>query len=192
MAKAKLKNLKNGIEPGTKIPCEQSYGNVGNWAENVLKENGHTINKTGIDISDLGLEVKTRKNGSSSYHTIGSMNVNDIINTPYDQSSIREKTLTQYRIHYNDQFQVVASAEVYDFSDNAIQDKIREAYEGAREMMRNGDRNNWIRKEVEPGVMAWGAFEGNGNSYYFRIASKHMNDMETMAKSTFNKNFHVS
>jgi hypothetical protein len=190
MAKAKLTGLKKGIQPRTKIPFNQSNGNVGKWAEDQLIKNGYNVQKNStLDIPDIGVEVKTRKHGSKSCHSMGGMSIERIISTPYDQSTVKEKILSQYRMHYHDQFQEVSDSGVYNFDEKYIQEKMREAYEGAREMIMNGDRKNWIRKEIEPGKMAWGAFERNGNSYVFRIPPNRMNDMEYMSKSTYNKNF---
>ena len=85
----KTKNLKNAIK-GKQIPLDE--GNVGYWVEDQLEENGYNVNRgKGIDLPDYKVEVKTRCVNSSSAHTIGRMTTEDIINTPYSQSHIKEK-----------------------------------------------------------------------------------------------------
>ena len=96
-------SLNNAIRVGTTIPMKEYNGNIGHWVEDKLEENGYTVNRQkGIDLIDLGLEVKTRKENSTSGHTIGAMLPVDIINTEWENSNIRNKIQRQYRVKHSD------------------------------------------------------------------------------------------
>jgi hypothetical protein len=188
----KVSKIKYGIEPGTEIPVRQNCGNIGRWAERQLKEHGHVINNgIGCDLPNYGVEVKTRKNESSSPHTMGSMKIEDIIATPYDQSPIFDKVQRQYRIHYSDEGQVVTDSQVYDFSEEYIQDKLREAYEIGRKRIARNEALGYHPPYVKG--TAYGQFEitDSCNSYRFRIPHGKMKIIETISKNreTFKKFF---
>jgi len=188
MMAIKVTKLKNGIKKGTQVPFKQQNGNVGNWAQQELKNNGYELNTgKGPDSPSMGVEYKTRKLKSTSAHTIGSMTIQDIKNIEYEDSTVREKLLSQYRIHYDDDLGVVTDEGVYDFSDSDIQKKLKHAYELGRQKIINGNRDEYIP------CGTWGQFEktNNGKSYVFRIPNGAMKKLETMAKNskTFNRLF---
>lgn len=185
----KITKIKKGIAVGTEIPDRQQYGNVGQWAENQLIENGYEINVgVGPDLAKFGVEVKTRKIESVSPHTVGSMTIQDIICTPYEQSNICNKFQTQYRVHYSDEGQVVTKEQIYDLTDECIQSKIREAYEIGRETITRNEKIGYHPSYVK--ATSWGNFEivESGQGYSFRIPHGAMKKIETISENT--KVFH--
>lgn len=181
----KIAKIKNGIEAGTEVPERQHYGNIGRWAESVLESNGHRLdNGAGCDLPEYGVEVKTRKVESSSPHTVGTMRIEDIISTPYDQSLIFEKFQQQYRVNYSDEGQVVLDSQVYDFTDEFIQDKIREAYEAGRKKI-VANENQGFHPPYVKGT-EFGQFEiaESYSSYRFRIPNGAMKKILQASKGT--------
>ena len=187
-----IKTIKNGITVGTEIPIKQLNGNIGRWAEKELVKNGHTIsNERGVDMPLEGIEVKTRKNESTSPHSVGSSRVEDIIDNPYELSHVREKLQTQYRIRYDDNGQVVTKEGLYDFSDPYLQDRFKEAYENGRKQIAADAVNGFHPPYVKGNE--WGYWEQTGpyGSYTFRIPNSAMRKIEKIAenKPLFDKFF---
>jgi hypothetical protein len=176
--------IKKGIAVGTEIPERQRYGNVGQWAQDQLIENGYNINTgVGPDLAEMGVEVKTRKIESSSPHTVGSMRIQDIILTPYDQSNICDKFQKQYRVHYSDEGQVVTEERLYDLTDEYIQSKIRAAYEAGRKTIARNEEFGYHPPYVKG--TSWGNFEivESCTGYSFRIPHGAMKKIETASKN---------
>jgi hypothetical protein len=177
--------IKKGIAVGTEVPIRQHYGNVGNWVQEKLTENGYKINTgVGPDLLEYGVEVKSRKIESSSPHTVGSMRIEDIIVTPYDQSHIKDKFQRQYRVKYSDEGQVVTEESVYDLSNDHIQDRIRNAYESGRKTIAQNEINGYHPPYVKG--TDWGNFEitESCNSYRFRIPDHTMRKIEQISKNS--------
>jgi hypothetical protein len=149
---------------------------------------GVTINKgAGADILAYGLEVKTRKETASSAQTVATMSIKDIINTPYKESNIYQKFQQQLRIKTNE-LDIIVSAEIYDFDQPQIQDLVEQGYEFARKQIIT---NNCIGYTSYVGH--WGYFEQchlpNCDAYSFRFSKQDMEDLESMAHSTFSTLF---
>lgn len=185
----RVKTIKNGIEAGTSIPFQQDGGNIGEWLEEQLSNNGHQISDGNVpDLEDLGVEVKTRKIGSNSKHTIGKMTPKAIARTPYRKSSIFKKIQQQYRVKYDDDLRVVVSSEVFDFRDEFIQKHIEEAYEAGRAQIKEFIKNGHEFPTYVPGT-EFGHFNKQKTSYQFRIPDAAMKKIEYVAKSQFKKLF---
>jgi hypothetical protein len=187
-----IKTIKNGITVGTEVPIKQKNGNVGRWAEKELSQKGHAVtNEKGVDMPIEGIEIKTRKIESSSPHSVGSMRVQDIVDTPYSISVIREKLQTQYRIGYSDEGQVVTKEGLYDWSDDYVQDRLCEAYEDGRKQIAADAVNGFHPPYIKGN--SWGYWEQTGpyGSYTFRIPNGAMTKLEKIAenKSLFDKLF---
>jgi hypothetical protein len=182
--KAKIKAIKNGVQVGDKVPFKQAYGNNGRYFEELLGKNGHTLsNDKGVDLPGMGVEVKSRKNGATSYQTMATLNSDDILNLPYEQTHLYDKMQTQYRVKYDDG-EKVTDADLYDFTSHHIQDKVEEAYNICREKFINGDRSDWIAGN------AYGNLERQGpNTWQYRISPGGMKRIESISKSTFTKLF---
>jgi len=184
----KIKNLKTGLKSSI-VPSQAkgNEGNVGKWYETQLKENGFPMNsKHGIDIPDLGLEVKTRKLGSKAHHTTGNMTYNNIVNTPYKESTIFQKLQQQNRMEYDNDLNTIVEETVYDFRDPEIQKKIEESYENGRRLLR--EAGGVVEGTVVGGE--YGVFEyKEGNSYAHRIPDSGMRKLKGMSKSVVNDIF---
>ena len=188
----KISKIKHGIAVGTEVPERQRYGNVGRWAESVMRSNGHSINTgAGCDMPGIGVEIKTRKIESTSPHSMGSMRIEDIIATPYEHSLVFEKVQQQYRIHYSDEGQVVVDSYVYDFSETYIQDKIREAYELGRKQIAQNEIDGFHPTYVRGSEYGQFEIKNSCSSYEFRIPNGSMKKIERVAKNaqTFKKLF---
>lgn len=181
----KVTKIKNGIKENTCVPLD--CDNVGYWVEDQLEENGHKINRgKGVDLDDLGVEVKTRKISSKSAHTVGRMTTQDIVNTCYDDSALKDKIQTQYRVEY-DEYGNIRSSKVYDFTDEGIQDLLRESYEAGRAEISQGmdGKNNTKTHGV-------GIFQRDSDKeqWQWRVTDSGMKKIKTMSRQkTFRKIF---
>ena len=182
----KVTRLKNIIEPGTIIPMEERNGNIGRWAEDTLEDLGWTVNREkGIDLPEVGAELKTRKWGSTSGHTVGAMLPQDILHTQWHKSNIHDKVQKQYRVEYKDDSPVgewntcsiVTEAKVYDFTHPFIQEKLKKDYNFCRaQIVDNGFEPQYISGD-------WAYLEMQPNGYYqFRITPAAMKKMKTYSK----------
>lgn len=182
--------LNNAIKVGSVIPMKQLNGNIGRWIEHTLKKNGYTVNKgKGVDLMVMGVEVKSRKIGSTSGHTVSAMLPRDIINTEWEQSNICNKVQRQYRVKYKENDltgdNIVISALVYDFTDEFIQKKLKESWNYCRSVLVLGSTEEYIR-----GKGMWAYLELQENGYYqFRIAHSSMKKMEGIANATRTRMF---
>jgi hypothetical protein len=169
---------------GEEVP-KQANGNVGRLIEFKLKQAGYNVNsRQGLDLPDENLEIKSRKEESTSAHTIGEMLIENIISTPWDQTLLKEKCQRQYRVSYSDDYSVIKEAEIYDFTTEYLQDKFREAYEEGRKLISKGKRSGYIRGS------RWGYFEMHReNSYQFRIPHSAMKDVITASTNNFDSLF---
>lgn len=176
----------NKILLGLQLPTNLN-GEAGKFVEQKLIEHGWPINtRKGCDILLLDLEIKTRKISATSSQTIGGMTYVDIINTEYEHSAIYIKFRRQYRIKTND-LDIVVSADVYNFDQPQIQRLIKEAYNHARDQLRN---NSDLSATSYNGF--YGYFERKlegGNSFDFRLSNSDMETLERMATSKYSDLF---
>lgn len=135
--KVKIINVKIPLV-GMKVP-KQYGGNVGQFVEDYLELNERVaiFRGRGTDIPKYNLEIKTRKEGSSAAHTVGSITVEELMCTPYAETHLREKMLRQWRIMYNDETNVITSSEIVDFDILFVQKWLEEAYESHRRYLRS-------------------------------------------------------
>lgn len=182
---AKLKNVKNGINVGYNIPKSQQYGNIGRHLEQVLADNGHHMsNSRGVDMPDINAELKSRKQGSKSYHSVGAISIDEMIHLPFKQTHLYEKMQTQYRVKYDDDLQVVTSESVYDFSNSEIQEILEDAYEAGRIEIQDGNRSSYI--PCGSGIILEKA---SNSTYQYRISNGTMKKFENIAKSNIGNLF---
>lgn len=185
-----MAQIKNILPPGTVIPnCDN--GKRGHWVEDTVEQAGIAINRgKGVDIASLGTEIKSKSVESKSPNSIGTMTVNDIVNTKYEDSVIFEKMQYHYSVDYSSEQRIVISEKEYDFTDPSVQMLIKETYEQCRAVI----ADNWKEGIVLPYVSgSWGQFEQvpNQNAYRFRIPVGAMKRIKGMSKSApqFNKLF---
>jgi hypothetical protein len=173
---------------GMPVPPQQ-YGNVGTLVEDFLESQGYTINRgAGPDLLDIGVEIKTRTIEATSAQSIGSMTIDDIIATLWEDSPIRAKFQQQFRIKHSIEKGCIVSARMYDFRRDDIQDSMQHAYESARQMIINGNRGSYIR-----GDYASAYFEHkDSNSYGFRLPHGVMENFERMATNNYKNLFELA
>ena len=183
--KPKIKEIKLNFL-GIDLPAD--HATRGKAFEELLAERGMPVAQgAGPDYPEFDLEVKTKDTESTSANCIGSMSVEDIVKTPYELSCISAKLKSQLRVKVTSG--IIVKSDVYDFSPAFIQQILKEAYETARCKIIKGDRNNFVYGT------SYGYFERRKksgvptNSYMFRITVGAMDNLEGMAKSTYNSIF---
>jgi hypothetical protein len=130
----KIKSLKNVFQPGTAVPVDKDIdvGNkVGIFLENKLEKHGFPVNRgKGPDLS--GMEIKSRKRGTTSAITFGSMTTEDIINTPWDDCAIKKKIERMSIVNWDPDLAEIIGTDLLDTTGDACQTILRDAYEKAR------------------------------------------------------------
>jgi hypothetical protein len=177
---AKIKQVKHLV--GQSVP-PKTHGAAGREVEEIMAAHGWPMDRhgQGIDVPEYGFEVKSRDLDSTSAQSIGKMLPEDIKVTPYSNSPIHDKVQQQLRVKTQDQ--VIVRADMYDFSNPHIQQKIEESYEAARARIIAGDDSNYVSGGP------FGYFERTNpktsRSYDFRLTNGAMQKLENMATSTF-------
>ena len=180
MKSARVKIIKNNIAVGTAIPTWHQDHEAGQWADKKLAEHGHVIDTTGvIDLPQYGVDNKTRSVTSKANHTVGSMTINNIINTPnWKDTRFYQKSKNQNRIMYNKTFMEVSNVYLLDMDITEIQEKLSEAYDDLRNSLVHGNRSKEIKS-----ANGWAVLDGYGheNSYRFRITNSAMKKIESLS-----------
>ena len=194
--KAKIKSLKVDLtQVNFKDPKKVNDGTNGKLLEQAMIKQGFQIDTTGtVDLP--GIEVKTRKATTSSYHTVGTMTYDDILKTPWDQTPFKQKLQTQYRVTIKenifDPSNPVPTDIVVDFSHPVIQEEFKKAYEDCRNQLIN--QGQIIRGQTIKGGQ-YGVLEhkpgsnGTGKSYALRIPDSGMKKTISTANMLRNKLF---
>ena len=180
-----IKFLKKLI--GKELP-NKDFGEAGRATENMFEDDYNVIinRGKGCDIKEYGIDIKTRDLDSVSPQTIATMQVSEIISTPYEQSAVFEKFQQQIRVKTKNN--IIVSAELYDFRSAHIQDNVKQAYEYAQTQL-TADPYIQITKVGPLGIGHWGYFENSNkreNSRAFRVSQKTMDQYEAMTKANFN------
>jgi len=192
--KVKVIKLKRGIMPGEVIPVARRHGDIGRWIEDEIQRRGYSVNRGyGPDLKDMGVEIKTRLESSTSGHTVGSMLGIDIVNTPWEQSNVCNKIQRQYRVYYNDENIVTDRTGIYDFTDPFIQELLRESYEYGRSVLSKYvyefDHGPDIEATVPSYIkgdkcIAYFEQQPETGQFQFRITAYGMRKIETMTRQT--------
>lgn len=170
------------------VDLPEDHAIRGKALEDYLANHGMPVSsESGPDYPEFDLELKSKDTESTSANSVGSMTIEDIIKTPYELSCISAKLKSQWRVKVTSG--IVVDSDVYDFSATFIQEILKEAYEAARQKIINGDRGSFVygtrygyfERKTKRGVWS--------NSYMFRITTSAMDNLESMAKSTYNTIF---
>lgn len=184
----KIKQIKTGLI-GTTLPSSDNSTN-GRFCEQFLITEGWDINCNGkgadVKTGELVLEFKLKEIDSVSAFTIGKISRNNIKETSYNSSHIKEKLQQMCIIEHRNN--IVVYVYVYDFTDQYIQELFSEAYENGRELIANGYDSTYV-----PGN-SFAYFESTKdtpNSFAFRIRKDSMDKkLKGMARSSANFNRH--
>lgn len=177
-ANVKLTKIKHGIIPGTSVPSTRiNPGKVGIWAEEQLMDSGYDLNQgKGADIPDLGCEVKTRSVEAHSPITIGAISKQEIMDTPYDDSHIKDKTQTIYKVSHSSVHKEVVTAEIVDLSCDDCQDILRDGYENIRKQLPNVGDKKYVRGNKH--VIAE---KQNNGAWQIRVTDRGFKTLEAIA-----------
>lgn len=170
-------------------------GASGRGLEDLIESMGIPINRgPGIDFPLMGEEFKSRDVDAISPQTIGTISYDNLIANTYEKTGIYKKFQKQRRAKTKDN--VIISADVYDFSPEFIQEKVKEAYEIARStLVEWANTHPNATAENMPTYIAgtkWGYLERVDKTkkvFHYRVSSNAMKDFEKMSKSTYTKFF---
>jgi small nuclear ribonucleoprotein (snRNP)-like protein len=180
---AKVKEIKHDFT-GTILPSKFNGEAGREFEREFARKIIATSNSKGVDVPAWNLELKTRDLESTSPQTVGAMQPDDIVSTPFPNSAIAEKIKQQFRVKTKNN--TIVNARVYDFDQPHIQKLLEEAYETARSKIALDDTPDYVYGTK------FGYFERTNkksNSYMFRISAGAYDILERMASSTFNNLF---
>jgi hypothetical protein len=181
--KPKLKEVKFSVVGQPVAPVVNGdHGAAGRGLEVVFIDNGLPIDRTnvGADLPAINAELKARDINAVSRETVGRSNIDNIISTDWEDSTIREKFQTQIRVYHNGK--VVVGQTVCDFSHPLIQQIAKEAYEICRQKLINGDRKLFIHGTK------WFSIEAQKSSPgVYALRTDKMKELVAMAK----RNWHL-
>jgi len=191
MSSIKIKSLKNNIAIGTAIPTPYTKADngVGIWAEDQLAENGHNVDTRGtVDLPDLGVENKTKKRGSNSAWTQGSMTINDILATPdFLDTKIWEKMKNQNQITWDGQLQTVVDVELVNMDIEETRELLQESWQDVRDQLLQGSRDKSVTSSNKAMILDG---YNNDTSYNIRITTTAMNKIRTISRTNNALNQH--
>ena len=181
--KVKVKKLTKAEKYLKNLPIPSQdpndLGNIGRHVESVMKSLGYNVDRRAVvDMGYIGVEIKTRKIHSTSPHTVGKMSMEDIINTPWDLSPLREKIQVQFRVEYDDVKNIIVEARVWDFDVHEIQNSLKTSYESSRKIFskRKLDSSCTYIRGKDLGVLSDAYFENTTDTAHwdFRIPHETM------------------
>lgn len=192
MSRTKIKNI-NVDWSTVKLnnPKETTDGSNGHLIENVLEDMGFPVDRSAT--TDLpGMEVKSKSVHSGSDWSIGRMTYQNIVQTPWADSSVKEKIQRQYQLSIaenpHDASGVVTGAKVVDFTHHLIQDELEAAYEDCRQQLISNGASNHCTVKSDIGYFEYKI----GTSYQFRIRNASMKKLVSIASATTNSLFKFS
>ena len=178
----RVKKLNRGLQVGDKVPQQdKNYnpGNVGNYHEKILKQQGVDIQPTGIDLPDIKCEIKTRNDEATSRITITRMTVEEIKSTPYCDSKVRESIKNLDVTRYKNGS--VTSRTIHHWDKDPLIDKeFERAYESLRNKIINGNFSSYIGDTEHPGF-CWEETTVD-ETYAWRISDTKFKKLEKITK----------
>jgi hypothetical protein len=180
MKKIRVKKIKDNITTGTRIPVFHQDCDAGIHFDQEMAKKGHVIDKTGlVDMPEYGVDNKSRKKGSHAYHTVGSMTIDNIIDTAdFKNTRYYHKVQNQNQVTYDSDFLEVSSVVLLDMDIDLIQEKLAEGYNDCRDQLVNGVRDKEIKSKNK-----WVVFDGyvHPNSYRMRITNTAMKKIHNIS-----------
>lgn len=147
-----------------------------------------------VDIDIFGVEIKAKDVHTNTAWSIGSMTVEDIINTDYVDSNIYKKLQALFLVRYDNDLGIITSANLYYFDNDEVQTRIQTAYETTRKELiaykLNHDANvnnqlfvfdtnvkftSYQKIKGTPGY--WFEYMNSGTSFNFRIDMREMDEL---------------
>ncbi len=184
-----------------KNPEKVCDGANGRLLESEMRKQGFPIDSSaivdlpGVNSASPGVEVKSRSKTSGAMHTVGTMTYENIIKTPWSETSFNKKLQQQWRVTLSNNVftdKVSADGSMVDLTHPNIQELFEEAYEDCRAQL--ATQGGIISGQTIKGGQ-YGALEhkpgrsGNAKSYAMRIPNSGMKKVIKEATSTFHKLF---
>jgi hypothetical protein len=180
MKQARVSVIKDNIEKSTLLPDTRNDCDVGQWVDAEMMRKGHAIDHKGrVDMPEYNIDNKTRKKGSNANHTVGSMTIPDLIDTPrWEDSGFYPKVQNQNQITWDPVFKEVVDVKIVDMAIPDIQNRLKAAYENLRAQVVEGNRSKTITSSC-----GWAVLDGfnHHNSYRFRITNTAMKQILTIS-----------
>jgi len=180
MKQARVSVIKDNIKKSTPIPEIRNDCDIGQWVDAEMMRKGHTIDPKGrVDLPEYNIDNKTRKKGSKADHTVGSMTIPDIIDTPnFEDSGFYPKVQNQNQITWDPIFKEVVDVKIVDMAIPDIQNRLKAAYENLRAQVIEGNRAKTITSSC-----GWARLDGynHNNSYRYRITDTAMKQILTIS-----------
>jgi hypothetical protein len=180
MKQPRVSVIKDNIEKLTPLPEVRNDCDVGQWVDAEMMRKGHAIDPVGrVDMPEFNVDNKSRKKGSNANHTVGSMTIPNIINTPnWEATGYFPKVQNQNQITWDPVFKEVCDVRLVDMALPDIQSQLKDAYKDLRQQVIDGDRSTTITSSN-----GWAVFDGSGhhNSYRYRITNTAMKKILTLS-----------
>lgn len=180
MKKARVSVIKNNIKKLAPLPKLKNDCDAGQWVDAEMMRKGHIIDPTGrVDMPEYNVDNKSRKKGSTANHTVGSMTISAISNTPlWEDTGYFPKVQNQNQITWDPDFREVCDVRLVDMAMPEIQGPLKDAYEDLRQQVVAG-----VRTKTITASNGWAVLDGSGhhNSYRFRITNTAMKKILTLS-----------
>jgi hypothetical protein len=182
MKKPRVKTIKNNIKIGTPVPKFEKDCDAGNWTDLTMSSKGHHVDKNGlVDMPDYGIDNKSRKKGSNAHHTVGSMTINDIIDTAdFGNTRFYKKVQNQNQVTYDPVFNEISDVRIVDMDIELIQKNLADGYADCRRQLLLGNRDKEIKS-----ANRWVVFDGyvSDRSYRMRITNTAMKKIHNISST---------
>jgi len=168
-----------------KVVPDRFYGEAGYKVEELIEELGFPWNKNkGCDIPIFNWEGKTRDLSARSSITIAKMTKEDILETPYKKSNVRNKA--QKILLISTQNNIIVDVRLHDLTPNHAQQFIEKSYNIAKEQLSNyvpTTKNPYLdrTKYKSPNCGYFECQDKKGDSYSFRYNNKAFKDLTNSA-----------
>ncbi len=192
---------------GLKIPKKslKNSGNVGVYLDNYIKEKLKVFNNTPVDLEFYGIEIKSKDINTNTDWSIGSMTLDDILNTDYIDSIVYKKMQSLLLVDTCDTFRVVKDYGLYYLDFDEAQQLLEDSYNQIRGDLyqRVVNHATTISSQIQKGIFgavlskvefdnfekfhgSFGKFEytNSGTSFQFRLTKSEMNQLKTMAATS--------
>jgi hypothetical protein len=178
----KIKNIKPFLK-GTQIPGGIDDAHRGKYIEKLYEEQGFEINKgRGADFKKEKIDIKSRKLGSSSPHTITTCTEDHLIARSYKNSNVHPKSQRWDQPIYSEIHNEIVRHENYDFRDLHIQNIIESGYEDCRNQLSAGFSGTFIRSSN--GYVVFEKTNRATDSWQVRFPHSAMKKLKSMSKQT--------
>lgn len=141
-------------------------GFFGNYVEGVLRQQGYKLSPNGVDLPELGIEVKTREYKKQAPLTLGRLNETEFKRyNSFKQTSLYSMCKKQFRIiwEYDSTHKVIRikDSAIHNYNVYTIQDEFNAHFRRAQTILRE---NNFNRNIDYIGVGNGFCFERHGNT----------------------------